>query len=407
MAGMRRDDSRTSASPPEPDADARAVSRELTDRLRAAANEQGGSMPFETFMDRALYEPGLGYYRAGAARFGAGGDFTTAPEFSPLFGRALGRQAGEILDHLAQGEADGGDVVELGPGTGSLAAAALPELERLGRLPRRWRMLEVSAALRQEQERTLAARVPHLLPRVEWLEALPELDVPAVWIANEVLDALPVRRFVYRSGGVRELHVAPEGEGWGWREAPPSGELEAAVAAITERLGPLPEGYVSEVCTRLRPFLVGLARALQRGVMLFIDYGYPRGEYYHPQRHGGTLLCHYRHRAHDDPFFWPGLQDVTAFVDFTASADAALEAGLEVLGYAPQGPFLLGAGLAEIGETELEAAADDAERLRVSQAIQRLTHPAEMGERFKVLALGKGYDGPLAGFTMVDRRGSL
>ncbi|MBK1727045.1 class I SAM-dependent methyltransferase [Halorhodospira neutriphila] len=389
--------------PPPPDAEAQAVSDRLLERIREAIREAGGALPFEQFMDRALYEPGLGYYRAGAARFGSGGDFATAPEFTPLFGRTLARQAAEILEHLG-----GGDVVELGPGSGALAAAALAELEACGRLPRRWRMLEVSAALRQEQQRTLAAQVPHLLDRVEHLEALPEGDTPAVWIANEVLDALPVRRFVRRGDGVRELAVAADGDGaLGWREIAADEALTAAVGGIEARLdAPLPEGYVSEVCTRLPAFLRGVAAALPRGVMLWIDYGYPRREYYHPERRGGTLICHYRHRAHDDPFFRPGLQDLSAFVDFTAVADAGLAAGLEPLGYAPQGGFLAGAGLSELAEAQM-AGADERRRLETVQAVQRLSHPGDMGERFKVLALGRGYAGPISGFRVVDRRGSL
>ncbi|MFP4130272.1 MAG: class I SAM-dependent methyltransferase, partial [Halorhodospira sp.] len=287
------------------DAEALRTSEQLSRRIRAAVTEAGGALPFEAYMERALYEPGLGYYRAGAARFGAGGDFVTAPELTPLFARTLARQAAEILGHLG-----GGDVVELGPGTGRLAAEALAELEALDRLPRRWRLLEVSAALRQEQERTLAARVPHLLGRVEWLERLPEGDgPPAVWLANEVLDALPVRRFVKRGGGFRELGVAATGDGLGWAEIEPEPALTEAVREVEARLeAPLPEGYASEVCTRLPAFLRGIAEALPPGsVALWLDYGYPRREYYLPERRGGTLLCHFRHRAHDDPFFYPGL----------------------------------------------------------------------------------------------------
>lgn len=397
LSGMTRDNPALDLDPT-----ALAISHRLSQRLRTAMDEAGGALTFEAFMDRALYEPGLGYYRAGAARFGAGGDFATAPELSALFSRTLARQAAEILDHLG-----GGDVIELGPGTGRLAAAALAELEHLGRLPRRWRMLEVSAALRQEQEQTLADLVPHLLERVEWLETLPTDSPRAVWVANEVLDALPVRRFVKRGDGIRELGVQPDGDGFAWSEQPADTELQRAVAAIEARLdAPLPEGYVSEVCTRLQPFLRGLSEALPHGVMLWLDYGYPRREYYLAERHRGTLLCHFRHRAHDDPFFHPGLQDITAFVDFTAVADAALDCGLEILGYAPQGPFLMGAGLAQVAESAIDGA-DAAGQVAVSNEVQRITHPGDMGERFKVMALGRGYHGPLSGFTLADRRATL
>ena len=395
-------DTRESPDPLDLDPQARETTRRLTQRIRSAIAEAGGALPFDRYMELALYEHGLGYYRGGAARFGAGGDFATAPELSPLFGRTLARQAAEILEHLG-----GGDIVELGPGTGSLAATALPELERLGALPGRWRMLEVSAALRQEQEQTLEQAVPHLRDRVAWLEALPAPEHPAVWIANEVLDALPVKRFVKRGDAVRELAVADAGDALSWTEVPPDPALVEAVAAIERRLpAPLPEGYTSEACTRLPAFLAGISAALRSGVTLWIDYGYPRREYYLAERHGGTLLCHFRHRAHDDPFFHPGLQDITAFVDFTAVADAAQAHGLEVLGYAPQGAFLAGAGLEGAAQERLEHA-DSRERLSVSNEVQRLTHPGDMGERFKVIALGRGYTGPLSGFRLADRRPTL
>ncbi len=387
---------------PQPDPDALAHSQQLVALLQQAIGAAGGAIPFEAFMERALYEPGLGYYRAGARRFGAGGDFATAPEFSPLFGRTLARQAAECLAALG-----GGEIIELGPGTGRLAVTALAELEALGHLPQRWRMLEVSAALRQEQETLIRQELPHLLDRVEWLDALPEDAPAAVWIANEVLDALPVRRFVKRDGSIRELGVCAPADQFQWTEMPPAPELETAVAGIEQRLGePLPEGYTSEVCTRLPAFLEGLSAALDRGVMFWIDYGYPLREYYLPERTRGTLVCHYRHRAHDDPFFHPGLQDITAFVDFTAVADAGLAAGLEVLGYTAQGPFLIGAGLAECAEAAM-AGAGEAEHVAWANQVHRLTHPGDMGERFKVMALGRGYEAPLSGFALADRRGTL
>ncbi len=384
------------------DADAQATSERLTERIKTAIAEAGGAIPFDRFMDMALYEPGLGYYRAGAARFGAGGDFATAPELTSLFGRALARQAAEILQHLG-----GGDILELGPGTGRLTADALRELERLGHLPERWRCLEVSAALRQEQERTLSAHVPHLLERLEWVEALPSDSRPTLWLANEVLDALPVKRFIKQACGLRELGVTTGAEGLAWTELEPAPELSEAVEQIERFLeAPLPEGYVSEACTLLPSFLRGLAASLDKGVALWIDYGYPRREYYLAERHGGTLLCHFQHRAHDNPFFYPGLQDITAFVDFTAVAEAARAAGLEVLGYAPQGPFLVGGGLAACAEADM-ARASASKRVAIANEVQRLTHPGDMGERFKVMALGQGYEGPLSGFRMTDRRERL
>ncbi|MBK1734390.1 SAM-dependent methyltransferase [Halorhodospira abdelmalekii] len=392
----------TNKTLPQPDTAARAASAELHERLCTAIDAAGGAIPFDCFMERALYEPQLGYYRGGAARFGSGGDFATAPELTPLFGRTLAHQIAEILAHLG-----GGEVIELGPGSGRLAADTLTELAALDALPQRWRMLEVSGALRAEQERTLAACDAAIGARIEWLEALPEPTGNRIWVANEVLDALPVKRFVRRDGAIRELGVGVEEGRLVWRELPAAEELRAAVERLEEGMAPFPDGYVSEVCTRLPAFIRGLAEAFERGVMLWIDYGYPRREYYLPERRRGTLICHYRHHAHDDPFFYPGLQDITAFVDFSALAEALRAAELDVLGYAPQGPFLVGAGLAELARPQLETIEDARERVVIAQAIHRLTHPGDMGERFKVMVAGRGYSGPLSGLRIADRLGSL
>lgn len=387
---------------PQPDEQALSISLRLHQLLEEEISHAGGVISFERFMEQALYAPGLGYYRAGAARFGAGGDFSTAPEMAPLFGRTIAWQIAAILEHMG-----GGEVVELGPGTGRLAADALGELARLGCMPRRWRMLEVSGALRAEQQQTLAQCGERVMARLEWLEGLPVASGNTVWIANEVVDALPVRRFMRTATGLWEVGVGLDGEGGlSWAHMPADEHLEVAVRAIEERLGALPEGYVSEVCTRLPGFINGVAAALHRGVMLWIDYGYPRREFYVPERAQGTLICHYRHRAHGNPFIFPGLQDITAFVDFTALADALLGADLELLGYTSQGAFLLDAGLAELARPEIESA-DERRRLAASQAVQRLTHPGDMGEKFKVMAAGRGYSGPLSGFSGADRRGSL
>ncbi|MCG5529813.1 SAM-dependent methyltransferase [Halorhodospira halochloris] len=386
---------------PEPDEQALLVSKRLQQLIADKIADAGGVISFARFMELALYAPGLGYYRAGAARFGAGGDFSTAPELSALFGRTLARQIAEIMAHLG-----GAEVIELGPGTGKLAVDALAELKSLGALPQRWRMLEVSGALRAEQAQTLSCAGTDLLDRVEWLEQLPEDSEKSIWIANEVIDALPVRRFIRTDDGVLELGVANQANSFAWSRMAADKDLVAAVEAIESRLGRLPTGYVSEVCTRLPAFINGIAQSLQRGVTLWIDYGYPRREYYLPERGSGTLICHYRHRAHNDPFLYPGLQDITAFVDFSALADALMGAGLDLLGYAPQGPFLLGGGLAELARSDIESA-DERQRLAASQSIQRLTHPGDMGEKFKVMAAGRGYSGPISGFRLSDRRGFL
>lgn len=386
---------------PGPDPQALSSSKHLRELLHDEIFCSGGAISFERYMEQALYASGLGYYRAGATRFGAAGDFSTAPEMTPLFSRALAGQIAEIMAAMG-----GGEVIEMGPGTGRLAADAIAELERLGWPPDRWRMLEVSGALRAEQERTLARFGDDVLARVEWLEELPTASANSIWLANEVVDALPVRRFIRVANGIQELGVTSDGDNFAWTQLTADEQLTAAVNSIETQVGELPQGYVSEVCTRLPAFINGLSDSLQRGVMLWIDYGYPRREYYLPERGGGTLICHYRHRAHDNPFLYPGLQDITAFVDFSALAEAMQGAGLDLLGYAPQGPFLLGAGLAELVRTDIEST-DERRRLATSQAIQRLTHPGDMGEKFKVMAAGRGYAGPLSGFSWVDRRHCL
>jgi SAM-dependent MidA family methyltransferase len=286
-----------------------------------------------------------------------------------------------------------------------MAAALLRELERRDALPRRYFILDVSADLRQRQQETLAAAVPRLLERVEWLDRLPDA-LEGLIVANEVLDALPVERFVTRQGAVRALGVAWQDGRPVWREAPATGRLAAAVGHLRSEAGvEWPEGYVSEVNLDLGPWLATVAEALARGVMLFVDYGLPRREYYAAERSAGTLLCHFRHRFHDDPFARPGLQDITAWVDFTAVAAAGQAAGLEVTGYTTQAHFLIGNG---IGEFVADVTGlDVAERVNLSRQAMLLTLPGEMGERFKALALTRRYDAPLGGFAVRDLRHTL
>ena len=362
----------------------------------------GGTIDFADYMALALYAPGLGYYSAGQERFGPGGDFTTAPLMTDLFSRTLAWEVARILQ-ASQGDT----VLEFGAGTGRMAADMLAELARRDALPARYLILEVSADLRARQAATLAERVPDLAARVTWLDRLPTQPLDGVVLANEVLDALPVRRFHRREDGVDSLGVGHDAEGaLCWRALPADAELSAAVEAIEADVGTaLPPGYVSEWCAGLRPWVHSLAGVLGTGAALLIDYGYPRREYYHPQRATGTLLCHYRHRAHDDPFFWPGLQDLTASVDFTIAARAAADAGLAVLGFATQGNFLAGAGLPALLE---ESAADDPNQAAaLAQQAKPLLFPDEMGERFKVLGLGRNLDVPLPGFAFADHRARL
>jgi SAM-dependent MidA family methyltransferase len=378
---------------PEPNPDARAHSERVAARVRDEIAARGGWMSFARYMELVLYEPGLGYYSAGARKLGQDGDFTTAPELTPLFGQAIAHSAAEVLG------AGFDAILEVGAGSGALAASVLEELERLGRVPRNYLILELSADLRERSRDTLAARVPHLLDRVAWLNRLPP-SFEGLVLGNEVLDAMPVEVIRVTDVGVEQAGVVARegGFAWDWRRAPDG--LVAEVARLS-----LPPGYVTEVGVIGAAFLHSLGAVLTRGVAIFIDYGFPAREYYHPQRAEGTLMCHYRHRAHADPFFLPGLQDITAHVDFTAVARAAADAGMEVLGYTSQAQFLIGCGLTEL---MLRVPPEDAARyLPQAAAAQKLVSPAEMGELFKAIALGKDYRGPLTAFASGDRTDSL
>lgn len=383
-------------------ADEAAHSRALHVQIVQEIARAGGWMSFARFMQLALYAPGLGYYSAGARKFGAAGDFVTAPEVAPVFSRCVAVQCADVLSQLGERPV----LLELGAGSGAMAAALLAELERRGTLPAEYWILDVSADLRERQHEVLATAVPQLLPRVRWLDALPDA-FDGVVVANEVLDALVVERFVVRDQRVRALGVAVDDAGalhWVEREAGP--ELERAVRAIeVDTALALPDGYVSEINLGLGAWLEAVTASLRHGVMLFIDYGLPRRELYSLERGRGTLLCHFRHRFHDDALARVGLQDITAWVDFTAVAESAQAAGLDVAGYTTQAHFLIGCGLGEfvanVGELDL------VERVNLSRQAMVLTLPGEMGERFKVIALAKGYDAPLRGFAVRDLRHTL
>ena len=372
-----------------------AVTALVTTELAAC----GGWLSFERFMELALYAPGLGYYSAGSWKLGAGGDFVTAPEVSGLFGRCVAQQCAEVL------RATGGEILELGAGTGSLAATLLRALDAGGVLPERYAILEVSGDLAARQRAHLDALPPHLRTRVEWLERLPPAPLSGVILANEVADALPVRRFTLRGGAVHELGVAlAPGGALQAAERPADAALaEACAAMFGAPPRALPDGYTSEVNLRVGPWIASLAECLERGVMLLFDYGLPRAHYYHAQRVAGTLRCHFRQRAHDDPFVNLGVQDITAWVDFTRVAEAASSGGLEVSGFATQAAFLLALGL----ERAVAAAPDAATRTRLAGEARRLVMPEEMGEAFKVMALTRGYQPPLAGFSLQDLRRQL
>ena len=376
-----------------------AHSQRVVAHVREFMAARGGVIGFDAWMRLALYAPGLGYYSAGAAKLGAEGDFITAPEVSSLFSRCLARQTAEILQSI------GGDVLELGAGSGRMAADLLVELAAIDALPGRYRILEVSADLAQRQRTRIAQLPAQLAGRVEWLDRWPSDAMRGVVLANEVLDAMPVERFRLRGepGAQRvcALGVALDGEGLQWRETDATPELDQAVQDILRSIrAPLPDGYVSELCLSFQPWMASLAAHLENGVALLIDYGLPRAQLYHPERMDGTLRCHFRHRAHDDPFINVGLQDITAWVDFTRVAEAADAAGLAVLGFTTQAAFLIGAGMGSLLTTEMELAGEDVRRqAQLAGEARRLMLPGEMGEVFKVIALGRGYDAPLSGFS--------
>ena len=386
---------------PIPDQDALRHSQRLSQHIRDLIDDSGGSIGFEQYMAACLYEPGLGYYSAGSCKIGKGGDFITAPEVSPLFSRCLARQCVEIL-----GQLDKGFILELGAGTARMAADILLELERQDALPEAYRILEPSADLKQRQQALLHDRAPHLLERVVWLDSLPRQTFNGIIIANEVLDAMPVCRFGKDGADYYELRVSHAGRAFLWRQRPATAALTEALRQLEQRLKtPLPAGYVSEFNPGLDDWLNAVQAPLAQGVILLIDYGHSGHEYYQPQYTAGRLLCHYRHHAHGDPFYYPGLQDISAPVDFTAVAEAAYRFDLSVSGYTTQMYFLLANGLqdfvADINKMDIKAQTARAQQLRM------LTLPDEMGERFKVIALSKHYNRPLCGFSLMDQRARL
>ncbi|HRZ24247.1 MAG TPA: SAM-dependent methyltransferase [Candidatus Contendobacter sp.] len=404
---------------PAPDPVAAAHSARLVDLLRATIADAGGAISFARFMDLALYAPGLGYYRAGARKFGSGGDFVTAPELSPLFSRCLARQCQEILAALG-----GGQILELGAGSGVMAADLLLELRALNALPERYAILELSGELRDRQRQTLTRRAPEVLDRVVWLDQPPEPEFRGIVLGNEVLDALPVERFRITAHGPRRLMVRWTEAGLVWAEGDEDPAVTAAIAGIEADLGGrLPEDYRSEYIPHLQDWLRTIAEPLAAGALLFVDYGYPRRAYYHPERTTGTLLCHYRHRAHDDPLILPGLQDITASVDFTAVAQAARAVGLDVAGYTRQNYFLFGCGLMDLladqippnpplekggGEAGgISSPTDTVRYLEQARQVKLLTLPGEMGDRFQAIALTRNLTLPLRGFSFRDERDRL
>lgn len=377
---------------PSPDADSLAHSRAVADYIRADIAREG-AIPFGKFMHHALYAPGLGYYVAGNAKFGPEGDFVTAPQVSQLFGRVVARQVASVLN------ASGGSVLELGAGRGELACQMLERLAEADALPEKYLILEVSPELAERQRSALAHLPDDLKRRVAWIDGLPQ-GFKGVILANEVADALPVERLRWRQGGLEQAWVTSDGDAFGieWRSAPVS------VAPAFAEHG-LPDGYETTWSTSLGPWVRDLVGSLDTGLALIFDYGTGRSDYLNAERSGGWLRCHFRHRAHDDPFVLVGIQDITAWVDFTSIAEAAVDAGAEVAGYVTQAQFLLQGGLDE--EFAAASPADERGRLEFAQQIKRLTLPSEMGENFKCIGLKKG-NAPLPpAFQGIDLSASL
>lgn len=379
---------------PPPGADALEQSAHLSARIADEIRASGGWLSFARFMELALFAPGLGYYSGGSHKFGPDGDFVTAPEITPLFGRALAAQVQQVLAASAP------NVIEVGAGTGLLACDLLLALEARGALPDSYAIIELSGELRVRQAEILRERVPHLVERVCWLDALPEVFAGCI-LANEVLDVMPVQLVVWREGGIFERGVRLDEEGlFAWQDQPAAGRLLAAAEALVVEM-PSEGEYLSEICLAAQAWVAEWAPRLTQGAIILIDYGYPQAEYYLPSRSTGTLQCYYRHRAHPEVLLWPGLNDITSFVDFTAMADAAFAAGLSVEGYTSQASFLTDCGLLEL--LTAIGPSDEAPYLRAARAALRLIAPHEMGELFKVLILGRELSLPLLGLRTGDR----
>ena len=372
---------------PAPSPEGVAHSHALAEHIASVIAAEGDWIPFSRFMELALYAPGMGYYTAGSRKFGGDGDFVTGPEISDMYAKCFARQAVQVL------QATKGDILELGPGSGALAADLFGELKVLGQLPRKYLLLEVSPDLRERQRALIAQRHPQDLDRFEWIDRLPE-KIRGLVIANEVLDVVPFALVHRENGQLAERGVVVSEAGLAWEDSPlPEGDLKRRANAV------IPGGdyeYLTEIGLAAEGLVRTIAENMEAGAAFFIDYGFSEQEFYHPQRSMGTLRCHYRHRFHGDPFFMPGLQDITAHVDFTAMARAAEQGGAEVEGFTTQAYFLISCGLAV-----LVSAGDPTatlSRLKATSAVHRLISPSEMGELFKVMGIRKGMDGPLLGF---------
>ena len=396
----------TSHSLPEPSEVEKQRSLLLQKCIRSACNRADGQIRFSDFMNIALYEPGLGYYSGGLQKFGQKGDFITSPEVSPLFGQCLANQVAEILHNLREASNEKTYVIEFGAGSGILAVDILLKLEQLGFLPEKYLIVELSAELQHRQKETLENKAPHLLKLVQWLNQLPEDITNAVVLANEVLDAMPVECFKVADDEIETLMVGMESDKFVSCYISSDDSVVEKISTIQQRSEIT---YSNNYCSEYNPAIAGWLSAIESDienlVILIIDYGYNEKEYYHPDRVDGTLMCYYQHRAHDDFLWWPGLQDITAFVNFTDVAYNAVDLGMDVSGYTTQAAFLLSNGLTELHAAQVTD--DIQQQIKLSQEIKTLTLPSEMGDRFKVMALVKNYEQPLTGFSMLDLRNRL
>lgn len=359
--------------------------------------QQNGAMPFTEFMQEALYAPNFGYYTTELQKFGMGGDFITAPELTPLFGHTLANQCQQVLNELVDPI-----IFEFGAGSGRLCVDILTQLEHMNCLPNTYHILEVSGNLRQRQQALIQLEIPHLADKVQWLSSWPARPFNGVVIANEVLDAMPITRFLQTAEGLLESYVTLNEHGELEEIFKPATD-ERLAAHVHAVLSPDLMPYLSEVNLFIDDWLQQCHNMLEKGAVFLLDYGFPRHEYYHPDRHQGTLMCHYHHQAHTNPLAHPGEQDITAHVDFTHVADAAVAAGFHVAGYTNQASFLLGNGLLSL----LSEITDERTRMNQQQAVKKLIQPNEMGELFKVIALTKQLDMDLNGFQLYDKRVSL
>lgn len=388
--------------PLEPDSFAHELSKKLCAKIHLAIEENSGSIGFDQYMNLALYEPNLGYYNAGLEKFGERGDFVTAPEISSLFSQCLAVQCEEILAKMSANAC----IFELGAGSGNMAVDLLQELLRKDALPQTYYIIEPSAELCQRQQQKITQKIPALKHRIVWLQSIPKQQFEGIILANEVVDAMPVKRIILDPIIAEYAVISNTEKGstpFKWQQRKISLELQAAVQAMLDTLDQqLPKPYIADINFYVKPWLNTLNDILHKGVILISDYGYTRKDFFHPQRGLGSLVCHYRHHVHDDPFLYPGLQDITASVDFTTIAETATDIGMQVAGFTTQAHFLIGCGLEQFMVEQQQK--NVVERLQLVHQVNRLTMPGEMGEKFKFIALSKAIDISLQGFNFLDHR---